>query len=228
MRLSLLTLAFIPAFLVAAPLMDCPDCGGRVSSRAVMCPHCGASAEAIAEAVKALAAKEEAVPKEPDNVLVAKVNDRECYALPVAMKDGTFAVLPASALAGLETLELFFASTNALVSYGMPSVAQGAPLVRLPITETNLTFHAIAAKADEGFAFDSASLPPEGAEPVAFVRVAPSGGAGGSPAEIQRQCTIADGPSAPPDVIPLSDKLLWRDVPPRELKALFNQSKEKP
>lgn len=228
MRFSSLTIAFVPALLAAAPLVDCPDCGGRVSSRAVMCPHCGAPAEAIAEAVAALEAEKEVPKKTPDNVLVAKVNGCECYALPVAMKDGAFAVLPASALDGLETLELFFASTNAPVAYGTPSVAQGAPLVRLPITETNLTFHAIATKADEGFAFDSASLPPEGAEPVASVRVAPSGGAGGSPAEIQRQCTIADGPSAPPDVIPLSEKLLWRDVPPRELKALFNQPKEKP
>ena len=34
------------------------------------------------------------------------------------------AVLPADALAGLETLELFFASTNLPVAYGTPSVAR--------------------------------------------------------------------------------------------------------
>lgn len=187
----------MPTLAVAAPLIDCPDCGGSVSSRAVMCPHCGAPAEAIAEAVAALEAKKEEAPKEPDNVLVAKINSRECYALPVAMKDGAFAVLPADALVGLETLELFFASTNLPVAYGTPSVAQGAPLVRLPISETNLTFHAIAANARESFVFDPASLPPEGAKPVAAVRD-----------------------------IPLSDKLLWRDVPPRELKDMFNPKKK--
>ena len=139
------------------------------------------------------------------------------------MKDGAFAVLPASALDGLETLELFFASTNAPVAYGTPSVAQGAPLVRLPITETNLTFHAIAAKTDEGFAFDSASLPPEGAKPVASVRI------GGRFVETSLPSAAGrDAPTARPSDIPLSDKLLWRDVPPRELKAFFNQSKEKP
>ncbi len=86
------------------------------------------------------------------------------------MKDGAFAVLPADALAGLETLELFFASTNLPVAYGTPSVAQGAPLVRLPLSETNLIFHAIAAKPGEGFVFDPAALPPTGAGPVAAVR----------------------------------------------------------
>ena len=218
-----MALTILPALLAAVPLVDCPDCGGRVSSRAVMCPHCGAPAEAIAEAVAALEAEKEVPQKTPDNVLVAKVNGRECYALPVAMKDGAFAVLPASALDGLETLELFFASTNAPVAYGTPSVAQGAPLVRLPITETNLTFHAIAAKADEGFAFDSASLPPEGAEPVASVRI------GGRFVETSLPSAAGrDAPTARPPEIPRSDTLLWRDVPPRELKALFHQPKEKP
>ena len=222
MRLPLLTLALIPACLAAAPLVDCPDCWGRVSSRAVMCPHCGAPAEAIAEAVAKLEAEKEEAPKESDNVLVAKVNGRVCYALPVAMKDGTFAVLPASALAGLETLELFFASTNAPVSYGTPSVAQGAPLVRLPLAETNLTFHAVAAKAGEGFVFDPAALPPEGGCPVAAVRhfVPPPSGRGDAAA---RQGGVHGSAH-----IPLSDKLLWRDVPPRDLKALFNQPKEMP
>ena len=203
----LLPLVFAAAPLMAAPLVECPDCGGAVSSRAVMCPHCGAPAEAIAEAVAALAEKEDE-PKAPDDVLVAKVNGRECYALPVAMKDGSFAVLPASALAGLETLELFFASTNAPVAYGTPSVAQGAPLVRLPLAETNLSFHAVAAKAGEGFVFDSAALPPEGGGAVAAVRDAPA--------------------DAQPSDIPLSDKLLWRDMPPRELKAMFQTKQETP
>ena len=217
------TLGFLsPLLVLAAPLLDCPDCGGRVSSRAVMCPHCGAPAEAIAEAAKALAAKEEAVPKEPDNVLVAKVNGRECYALPVAMRDGTFAVLPASALAGLETLELFFASTNAPVSYGLPSVAQSAPLVRLPLVETNLTFHAIAAKAGDGFVFDTSALPPEGDGPVSAVRhFAP-------PPSERGDAAARQGGVHGSDHIPLSDKLLWRDVPPRDLKALFIQPKETP
>ena len=226
MRFSLLTIAFIPALLTAAPLVDCPDCGGRVSSRAVMCPHCGAPAEAIAEAVAALEAEKEEAPKEPDNVLVAKVNGRSCYALPIAMKDGAFAVLPADALAGLETLELFFASTNLPVAYGTPSVAQGAPLVRLPLSETNLTFHAIAAKAVEGFVFDSNALPPKGGGPVAAVRASLSGGAGGPPAEIQRQRAVAGEPPAPPELIPLSDKLIWRDVSPRELKEMFHPKKK--
>ena len=212
----------MPTLAVAAPMIDCPDCGGSVSSRAVMCPHCGAPAEAIAEAVAALEAEKEEAPKEPDNVLVAKVNGRECYALPVAMKDGAFAVLPADALIGLETLELFFASTNLPVAYGTPSVAQGAPLVRLPLSETNLTFHAIAENARESFVFDIASLPPASPQPVAAVREC--GRAVGA--------SLPDAPGRdvstkrPPVDIPLSDKLLWHDVSPRELKNMFNPKKK--
>ena len=198
MKRVFLVFAFAAAPLLAAPLAECPDCGGAVSPRAVMCPHCGAPGEAIAEAVAARAAAEEAEEtKEPDGVLVAKVNGRECYALPVAMKDGAFAVLPADALEGLETLELFFASTNLPVAYGTPSVAQGAPLVRFPLSETNLAFRAIAAKADEGFVFDPATLPPDAPAPVAAVRESP-----------------------------LSDQLIWRAVPPRELKAMFQPKKQ--
>ena len=192
-----LVFAFAAAPLLAAPLAECPDCGGAVSPRAVMCPHCGAPGEAIAEAVAARAAEEAEEAKAPDGVLVAKVNGRECYALPVAMRDGAFAVLPADALAGLETLELFFASTNLPVAYGTPSVAQGAPLVRLPLSETNLAFRAVAAKPDEGFVFDHATLPPDAPAPVAAVHG-----------------------------VPLSDDLAWRDVPPRELKAMFQPKKQ--
>ena len=217
-----LVLAAAP--LIAAPLAECPDCGGAVSPRAVMCPHCGAPGEAIAEAVASRAAEEaEEETKEPDGVLVAKVNGRECYALPVAMKDGAFAVLPADALAGLETLELFFASTNLPVAYGTPSVAQGAPLVRFPLSETNLAFRAIAAKADEGFVFDPATLPPDAPAPVAAVRARAK-----QPPSERGVAQSAGGsiPSGDLAAVPLSPALLWRDVPPRELKAMFQPKKQ--
>ena len=45
--------------LEAAPLVACPDCGGKVSVRAVFCPHCGAPGEAIAEVAAAPADAEE-------------------------------------------------------------------------------------------------------------------------------------------------------------------------
>jgi hypothetical protein len=205
--------------LEAAPLVACPDCGGKVSARAVFCPHCGAPGEAIAEiaAVPAEVAENEGKEAEGiaegevaeestgDNVLFARVNGRDVYALPVAWPDGPCVILPAAALAGLETLELIQPSTALPVPYGAPAVSRDGRLVRLPLAGEagGIAFHPLAGAADGGFVFDPDAMPPEGAAPVAAVRV----------------------PGA--DDIPLSAAILWQTVSPRALKSILNQ-KESP
>ncbi len=203
--------------LEAAPLVACPDCGGRVSSRAVSCPHWGAPGEAIAEVAAAPADAEEDGGGEVegmadgtegatgDNVLFARVNGRDVYALPVAWPDGPCAILPAAALSGLETLELIQPSTALPVPYGAPAVSRDGRLVRLPLVGEagGIAFHPLAGAADGGFVFDPDAMPPEGAAPVAVVRV----------------------PGA--DDVPLSAAILWQTVSPRALKSILNQ-KESP
>ena len=212
-----LLLAAMP--LAAAPLVACPDCGGMVSARAVFCPHCGAPGEAIAEvaAAPAEAAEDEVEEAEGivegevaeeatgDNVLFARVNGRDVYALPVAWPGGACAILPAAALAGLETLELIQPSTALPVPYGAPAVSRDGRLVRLPLVGEagGIAFHPLAGAADGGFIFDPDAMPPEGAASVAAVRVSGA------------------------DDIPLSAAILWQTVSPRALKSILNQ-KESP
>ena len=211
-----LLLAAMP--LAAAPLVACPDCGGSVSARAVFCPHCGAPGEAIAEAAAAATegeageapegdGEEEEAPAEAtgDAVLFARVNGRDVYALPVAWPDGPCAILPAAALAGLETLELIQPSTALPVPYGAPAVSRDGRLVRLPLAAdtAGIAFHPLAGAAADGFVFDPDAMPPAGPSPVAAVRV----------------------PGA--DDIPLSAAILWQTVSPRALKTILNQ-KETP
>ncbi len=225
--------------LEAAPLVACPDCGGRVSARAVFCPHCGAPGEAIAEVgargvvgrrggvrgeasaegaaapaeaeeggggeVEGMADGDAAAESTGDNVLFARVNGRDVYALPVAWPVGACAILPAAALAGLETLELIQPSTALPVPYGALAVSRDGRLVRLPLVGEagGIAFHPLAGAADGGFVFDPDAMPPEGAAPVAAVRV----------------------PGA--ENVPLSAAILWETVSPRALKSILNQ-KESP
>ena len=121
-----------------APLMPCPDCGHEVSKRALMCPNCGLKGEIIEQAAKELA--ERIKPKEPDRWVIADFGKETCRALPVKMSDGSFIVLPLEKTFGLETLIFTYASTNIAIGYGVPEVALDRPLVRFPITATNLTF----------------------------------------------------------------------------------------
>lgn len=216
--LCMVVLGIAGVMVVAAPLVACPDCGGSVSARAVFCPHCGAPGEAIAEAAAGTAAGEAGEEREGDgeegestakatgdNVLFAQVNGRDVYALPVAWPDGACAILPAAALAGVETLELIQPSTALPVPYGAPSVSRDGWLVRLPLVGEagGIAFHPLAGAAADGFVFDPDAMPPAGPSPVAAVHV----------------------PGA--DDIPLSAAILWQTVSPRALKSILNQ-KETP
>ena len=126
------------ASLGAAKLVPCPDCERQVSPYALMCPGCGCKGGRIEEHARRLA--EKAKPKEPDRVVVADFGRTKCEALPVRMDDGLFVVMPLEKVLDLETLEFSFASTNLVIGYSIPEVAVDQPLIRFPITETNLLF----------------------------------------------------------------------------------------
>ena len=139
---TMVIMAVVPCLVWAGgtPLMLCPDCGREVSKRALMCPNCGLKGEIIEQAAKEQ--EERIKPKEPDRCVFADFGKEICRALPVKMSDGSFIVLPIEKTFGLETLIFTYASTNTAIGYGVPEVALDRPLVRFPITVTNLTFAA--------------------------------------------------------------------------------------
>lgn len=138
----LLLVATSVAYGVDGHLMPCPDCAKMVSKRALMCPHCGCDGKVIQAAAKELAAK--AKPKEPDRRVLADFGRTKCEALPVTMDGGLFVVMPLEKVLAVETLVFSFVSTNVTISYSVPEVALDQPIIRFPITETNLLFTAAA------------------------------------------------------------------------------------
>lgn len=120
--------------------MPCPDCGQNVSKRALMCPKCGCKGEIIEREAKELKTKPR--PKPLDRWVDADLGEDSFRALPVRMDDENFIVIPLEKTFNLETLTFSYATTNLTISYGIPEVAVDAPLVRFPISCTNLQFAA--------------------------------------------------------------------------------------
>ena len=60
------------------------------------------------------------------------------------MADGLFAVAPLEFLLTTDSVSLSFTTTNTPIAYLMPEVAVNVPLVRFPITNTNLAFWCVA------------------------------------------------------------------------------------
>lgn len=135
---SIAALIGLCASVEAGNLMTCPDCGGRVSKRALMCPSCGCKGEVIEMAAKEEAAKPK--PKVPDKIVRANFGSSACDALPVVMDNKRYIVLPLEKVFDIETLEFGFVSTNQTIGYDVPEVAVNQPLIRFPIAETNLLF----------------------------------------------------------------------------------------
>ena len=103
-----------------------------------MCPNCGLKGEVIAQVAKELETKPK--PKIPDSWVRADFGGEVCRAMPVTLADGKFVVLPLEKTFGMETLLFTYASTNTTIAYGVPEVALDQPLIRFPISATNLLF----------------------------------------------------------------------------------------
>jgi len=134
---------------LAASLINCPDCTKSVSSRAVFCPSCGCPGDAIAEAAKNLVRDNS---KTLDRLIKIETDGRIGFAFPVEMADGLFAVAPLECLLSAVSVTLSFTSTNTPIAYLMPEVAVNAPLVRFPISSTNLAYWCVASLESTGSA----------------------------------------------------------------------------
>ena len=113
-------------------LLPCPDCGRDVSQRALMCPNCGLRGEVIAEYAKSI----------PES-RIGDVLDVDCdgvksAAIPIEMDDRKFAVLPLDPVLGVSQLRLWH--NGMPVAWSVPELAVDAPIVRLQIAATNLTY----------------------------------------------------------------------------------------
>lgn len=148
-------------------VVPCPDCKKSVSPRALFCPSCGCPGEIIAAEA---AAEKPAKNAAPDRLLRVVADERRGLALPVQMADGLYALAPLDLLLATESLTLTFCSTNAPIIYAMPQVASDLPLVRFPITETNLSFWCVAppdAKPTATLDYTTAFGPSYGVETTA-------------------------------------------------------------
>ena len=144
--------------LSADTLISCPDCGREVSRRALMCPNCGLKGEIIAEVAKTI--------PEPltGDVLDIDCDGKKSSALPVEMDGRTFAVLPLENVLGASQLRLFHDGMP--VVWSVPELAEDAPIVRLQIAATNLTYWIVGGG---GLAFDGTMVKPKGNEIASVV-----------------------------------------------------------
>lgn len=128
---------------LALPLTPCPDCEKSVSPRACFCPFCGCPGDAIAASVRPV---DQEVARAPDRLIRIDTDTKHGFAIPVEMADGLFAIASLDFLLGAETLTLSFVFTNTPIAYAMPEVAVDTPLVRFPLTETNLAYWCAAPR----------------------------------------------------------------------------------
>ena len=209
---AILLLLALP--LLAAPLVPCPDCGRQVSSRALMCPACGCPGDAIAACTSPSPNEQTPAAPEPDRLLRLEVDQRTAFALPVRMPDGLFALAPLDAILGAETVTLAFLSTNTTIAYAMPEVAVSAPLVRFPITETNLTCWSLAPAS----AAETAVLrftPPAGLAIQPLPSSPPALAVLDASTNLLSLFTQATGA---PIAEPLPPSLAWQRIQPRDFR----------
>ena len=149
----------IVLLFVAASLIACPDCEKPVSRQAIMCPNCGLRGEVIVECANN-------TPESP----VGDLLDIDCdgvrsVALPVEMEGRRFAVLPLDSVLGASQLRL--GHNGVPVVWSVPELAEDAPIVRLQIASTNLTYWVVGGS----LVFDGTMAKPEGNQIASVVSV---------------------------------------------------------
>ncbi len=115
-----------------AALIPCPDCERMVSRRALMCPNCGCRGDVIAEIAKTIPE-----PKLGD-ILEVDCDGVKTCALPVELEGRRFAVIPLDGVLGSSWLKLSLKGRP--VEWNIPELAVDAPIVRLQIADTNMTY----------------------------------------------------------------------------------------
>lgn len=122
-----------------------------------MCPNCGLRGDVIAEVAKTI--------PEP---LIGDVLDIDCdgkksSALPVEIDSRKFVVLPLEKVLGASQLQLWH--NGVPVVWSVPELAEDAPIVRLQIASTNLTYWVVGGD----FVFDGRMFRPRGNEMASVV-----------------------------------------------------------
>ena len=118
--------------LFADTLIPCPDCGREVSRRALMCPNCGLKGDVISEVARTI--------PQPSigDVLEVICDGKSSYAVPVEMDGRKFAVMPLDFVLGVSQLRL--ECDGKPIMWTVPELAVDAPIVRLQLADTNLTY----------------------------------------------------------------------------------------
>ena len=152
-----MVLVVCATFSLAGSLIPCPDCEKMVSRRALMCPNCGLKGEAIAGLAKTI--------PEPTigDVLDVDCDGKKSSALPVEMDGRKFAVLPLDNVLGASQLRLW--KNGVPIAWSVPELAEDAPIVRLQIAATNLTYWSVGGN----LSFDGTLVNPKGNEVAAIV-----------------------------------------------------------
>ena len=142
---------------VIASLVPCPDCEQMVSRRAFMCPNCGCKGDVIAEVAKTI--------PEPmcGDILDADCDGMRSHALPLILNGRRFAVLPLDPVLGVSRLVV--SHKGLPVEWSVSELAIDAPIVRLQIASTNLTYWIPGGD----LVFAGMSIKPKGIEVSAIV-----------------------------------------------------------
>ena len=141
----------------ADTLIPCPDCGCEVSRRALMCPNCGLKGDVISEVARTI--------PEPliGDVLKVICDGKLSYALPVEMDGRKFAVMPLDFVLGATHLKLECEGKS--VMWTVPELAIDAPIVRLQLADTNLTYWTCGGT----LAFDGTRIKAKGNEVASII-----------------------------------------------------------
>ena len=153
--------SLIPAIFcvtgLSASLVPCPDCERMVSRHAFMCPNCGCRGEMIAEAAKSI--------PEPQvgDILDVDCDGQHTCALPVDLDGRRFAVLPLDQVLGVSRIQL--SQNGRPIAWSIPELAIDAPIVRLQIAATNITYWVPGGRLN----FDGTRIKANGNEVAAIV-----------------------------------------------------------
>ena len=128
-----------------AGLIPCPDCGMKVSDRAVMCPACGCPGEAILAAVQSNKAAKVELPAYCHSLI--SVSSDQGTGVGVCIQDAgrLYVLTPQSLLAGAQSLSLTKVLDGQSVPYSAIELAADRARVRLVGSSTNLQPLAVAA-----------------------------------------------------------------------------------
>lgn len=115
-------------FAGESSLFPCPDCGKKVSRRAIMCPECGCPGAAIQEVVRLDDER-----KRPKRLVSVSSDLRKSVAVLVRQGESYYVVMDSSLIADATSLNITELGTDKVIGYSEPELASNAPLLRFKI-----------------------------------------------------------------------------------------------